>query len=258
LGIGFEKYDVLGVKICAIDLDDACKTIEDSIRQKKKAYVSVCPVSTIMSCQESRLALDSVNSADLATPDGMPVVWVGKFLRGRKNVGRVYGPDLMQRICAVSEKAGYKHYFYGSSQKVLEELQKRIKIIFPGLTVSGAYSPAFEGSSARDANNDLELINKSGADIVWVGLGSPKQDIWMYQNRDKLCASVLIGVGAAFDFLAGTKKQAPGWMQKSGFEWLFRLAQEPGRLWKRYIIGNSLFLYLLCKEFARKIKEGSV
>lgn len=243
-----EKFDILGVRISAINIGIASAVIEDAITKRNKIYVCVCPVSTIMECRKDENVLHSVNSADLATPDGMPVVWLGR-LSGNKDISRVYGPDLMLKICCASQKKGYRNYFYGSSPQVLEGLQKRLKILFPGLSITGLYSPPFRELSGEEDKEIIRIINNSNSDVLWVGLGSPKQDLWMRMHRDVINVPVIIGVGAAFDFISGSKKQAPKWMQRGGLEWLFRLICEPRRLWKRYLIGNVSFLYLVGKEF---------
>lgn len=242
-----KRFPILGVNISAINMNDALSAVRQAIEQKDKIYISVCPVSTIMECQSNAQAFESVNAADLATPDGMPVVWLGR-LKGHKNIKRVYGPDLMLEICRISEHKGYRNYFYGSTQNVLTGLSENLKRAFPALVVSGTYSPPFRDLSAAEEMQAIKNINKDSPDILWVGLGSPKQDIWMYRNRDKLNALVIVGVGAAFDFLSGIKRQAPKWMQRMGLEWLFRLIAEPQRLWRRYLIGNSLFICLLIAE----------
>ena len=245
-----DKVYILNVGISAIDMDDACVRIEEAILRKRKIYICVCPVSTIMACKRDENVLASVNSADLATPDGMAVVWMGRLL-GYKNIRRVYGPELMQHICDIAGKKGYRNYFYGSTQGVLNKLKENLLKKYPSLIISGMHSPPFRQLTRYEDDKIVEDINGSNSDIIWVGLGSPKQDIWMYEHRDKIDAAVMIGVGAAFDFLAGTKLQAPRWMRDNGFEWLFRLVTEPKRLWKRYLIGNSIFLWLFLKEFVK-------
>lgn len=247
-----KHFDVLGVKVSAINMEDACVAVEETIAQNKKGYVCVCPVSTVMECQNDSVMLKSVNTATVVTPDGMPVVWLGK-MKGHNGVSRVYGPDLMLEVCRISAAKGYKNYFYGSNHNVLERLQERLKTLFPGFVVSGAYSPPFRKLSKEEDNEIIRMINETKPDILWVGLGSPKQDIWMYEHKDKLNVAVMLGVGAAFDFISETKLQAPKFMQKIGLEWLFRLSCEPKRLWKRYLIGNPLFIYLICREFVRSI-----
>ncbi|MDD5355733.1 MAG: WecB/TagA/CpsF family glycosyltransferase [Candidatus Omnitrophica bacterium] len=241
------KFYILNVGISAIDMDDACLVVEDAILKRQKKYICVCPVSTIMECKKNEKVLRSVNSADLATPDGMPVVWIGK-MRGYRNIRRVYGPELMWKICGISVKNGYKHYLYGSSPDVVSKLKERLNEKYRGLIISGSFSPPFRQLTQDEDDEIVKEINNSNSDIVWVGLGSPRQDLWMYEHRDRLNVPVMIGVGAAFDFLAGTKPQAPRWIRNNGFEWLFRLITEPNRLWYRYLVSGSLFIYYVGVE----------
>jgi len=159
----------------------------------------------------------------------------------------------MRLICDLGQDRGYRHYFYGGTEAALEKLVMALKQTYPKINIVGQYSPPFRPLNPEELKQVIDNINKSQADILWVGLGSPKQDFWIKENRDKLNVSVMVGVGAAFDFLSGANKQAPRWMQKTGLEWLFRLACEPKRLWRRYIIGNPRFVYLLIKHcFKRK------
>ncbi|MDP2939833.1 MAG: WecB/TagA/CpsF family glycosyltransferase [Candidatus Omnitrophota bacterium] len=246
-----KRFDILGVKVSAINMEDACSFINEAIIKNKKIYVCVCPVSTIMECYRNKNILKSVNLADLVTPDGMPVVWMGK-IKGHNNIRRVYGPDLMLETCKLSQKSGYRNYFYGSTDYCLGKLQNRLKQIFPNLIISGVFSPPFSELFFEEDGRDIEIINQSKSHILWVGLGSPKQDIWMSKFRDKLNVPVIIGVGAAFDFLAGTKIQAPRWIRDSGFEWFFRLITEPKRLWRRYLVDGSLFIYYAARELIFK------
>lgn len=249
--INSKEFRILNVRISAIDLNNAYSLVEEAVLKRQKKYICVCPVSTIMECKRNKKVLISVNSADLATPDGMAVVWIGRIL-GHKNIRRVYGPELMQNICGISLKKRYKHYFYGSSPEVVNKLKEKLKEKYPGLIISGSFSPPFRQLTEEEDNRIVAEINRSNPDIVWVGLGSPKQDIWMYGHRDRINAPVLIGVGAAFDFLAGAKPQAPRWMRNNGFEWLFRLVTEPNRLWRRYLVNYPLFVYYVLVELASK------
>ncbi len=249
------KFIILGVGISAIDINDACSLVVDSILYKRKIYICVCPVSTIMECKRNKKVFMSVNSADLATPDGMPSVWIGKML-GFKNIRRVYGPELMQEICEISQKNSYKNYLYGSSSNVLSKLREKLNIKYPTLIISGIFSPPFKQLTKDEDDRIVKDINSNNPDIVWVGLGSPKQDLWMYEHRKKINAPVMIGVGAAFDFLAGTKPQAPRWMRDAGLEWFFRLVTEPKRLWRRYLVDNTLFVwYVGCDLLLRLFRK---
>lgn len=249
-----ERFDLLGVNVSAVNLKKACEVIDGFIQGDHKAYVCVAPVSTIISCQEDEAYRRVVNQADMVTPDGMPVVWCGKS-SGYPQVERTYGPDLMLMVCGQGRIKGYRHFFYGGTEGVLKKLEECLRNKFPGIAIAGRYAPPFRALTAQEEKDVVEQVNRSQADIVWVGLGSPKQDFWMQQIRGKLNASVLIGVGAAFDFISGVKPQAPRWMQQAGLEWLFRLCSEPRRLWKRYLIGNTKFvLLLLCQMISPRRK----
>ncbi len=246
-----EKFQILGVDIDVVNLSLAWERIHRWVTEKTKVYICVVPVSTIISCQENPSYKDVINQADMATPDGMPVVWLGKMF-GHKLIERTYGPDLMRNVCRQGVSYQYKHFFYGSTPEVLKKLVARLTKDFPGLMVAGQYSPPFEDQVHPEEESIIGKINQSKADILWVGLGAPKQDFWMVQNRNQINVPVMIGIGAAFDFLSGVKKQAPGWMQRVGLEWFFRLWCEPRRLWKRYLIGNSKFIGYLIRDLFRK------
>jgi N-acetylglucosaminyldiphosphoundecaprenol N-acetyl-beta-D-mannosaminyltransferase len=238
------QVNILGVGISAISMEDALEQIAYWIEHRDRDYVSVCNVHTVMECQQDPHMRRAVNGAGMATPDGMPLVWLGRKKSGR-DVRRVYGPDLMLALCQLSARRGYSHYFYGGAEGIPELLAERLKARIPGLEVAGGYSPPFRPLTPEQDARIVSQINAAHPDIVWVGLGTPKQDLWMASHRDRLTAPVLIAVGAAFDFHAGRKKQAPRWMQRSGLEWLFRLMTEPRRLWRRYLVYNPLFVTLV-------------
>jgi N-acetylglucosaminyldiphosphoundecaprenol N-acetyl-beta-D-mannosaminyltransferase len=197
-------------------------------------------VHGVMECQRDAELRRIHNSAGLVVPDGMPLVWLS-WLAGNHHVGRVYGPDLMLACCDAS-RGRRRHFLYGGAKGVPERLADRLRDRFPGLLIVGAYSPPFHPLSHAEALAVTRQINDAKPDIVWVGLSTPKQERWMAAQRGVLNAPVLVGVGAAFDFHAGLKAQAPRWMRRSGLEWLFRLLTEPRRLWRRYLINNPLFL----------------
>jgi N-acetylglucosaminyldiphosphoundecaprenol N-acetyl-beta-D-mannosaminyltransferase len=185
----------------------------------------------------------------MVTPDGMPLVFLGRWL-GHYHVERVYGPDVMLAFSELSAARGYTHFYYGGAEGLPEKLADTLRQRFPGLKVVGTYSPPFRALTPEEDQAIVERINAANPDVVWVGLGCPKQDIWMAQHRDKLHAPVLIGVGAAFDFLSGQKQQAPHWMQRYSLEWLYRLAHEPRRLWRRYLLYNPYFIFLVLLQIA--------
>ena len=242
-----KAVDICDVPVSSVNIPQACGIIGGWINDRKKTYVCVAPVSTIVDCQSDQEYKKVLDNADMITPDGMPLVWIGK-LKGDRNIERTYGPDLMQALCAAGEKGGYKHYLYGGAESTCSLLENVLKRKFPNIDIRGHYAPPFRPAHAREDKEIIDEINRLNPDILWVGLGSPKQDFWMHEHRDRLEVPVIIGVGAAFDFIAGIKKQAPRWMQRCGLEWFFRLCSEPGRLWKRYLFGNTKFIYLLIKN----------
>ena len=242
------RLNILGVGISVLTLPQAVAQISGWIEQPARQYVSVCTVHTVMECQRDEMMRQAVNRAGLGTPDGMPLVWLSRWWQKRAEVSRVYGPDLMLALCAASVERGYRHYFYGGAAGTPERLAETLQQRFPGLAVAGTYSPPFRPLTPAEEAEIIARINQAEADVVWVGLGTPKQDLWMFRQRPHLTAPVLIGVGAAFDFHTGHIPQAPGWMQQSGLEWLFRLIQEPGRLWYRYLVYNPLFVVLLAAQ----------
>lgn len=246
------KYiDIFGVHVSAVNIQLACEHIERWIKTRRRTYVCVAPVSTIVDCQDDLDYRNVVNCADMVTPDGMPLVWLGK-LSGDRDVERTYGPDLMLTLCSISQERGYTHYLYGGTNKTCQLLEEALKKRFPRLNIIGRFSPPYRSDFIEENVGVIDEINRLGVDILWVGLGSPKQDFWIYQHRDQLNVPVILGVGAAFDFLSGVKRQAPRWMQKCGLEWFFRLCCEPKRLWKRYLMGNTKFIYLCMRSMIIK------
>lgn len=239
----FLRVNILGVGINAITLPQALRQISTWIDTQTRQYVCVCTVHTVMECQKDDKMRQAVNQAGLATPDGMPLVWLSSKMNPGA-VERVYGPDLMLALCELSVAQGYKHFFYGGAAGVADLLAEKLQQRFQGLKIAGTYSPPFRPLTDEEDAHIINAINESKPDIIWVGLGTPKQDLWMAQHRNQLTAPVLIGVGAAFDFHTGRIAQAPKWMQNAGLEWLFRLWQEPKRLWYRYLVYNPLFIIL--------------
>jgi N-acetylglucosaminyldiphosphoundecaprenol N-acetyl-beta-D-mannosaminyltransferase len=238
------RSNILGVGVSAINMEIALRTIEGWISRQETHYVCVTGVHGVMeSCRDDELRRIH-NAAGLVTPDGMPLVWLSRMM-GFGQVERVYGPDLMLAVCERSAAKGYRHFFYGGAKGVAERLISRLQSRIPGLLLAGNYSPPFRALSPAEDAAVVKRINAAEPDIVWVGISTPKQERWMAQHRSRLNAPVLIGVGAAFDFHAGIKRQAPCWMQKNGLEWLFRLAAEPRRLWRRYLTNNPAFLWLM-------------
>ena len=240
-----EKVNVLGVGISAVTMDQAVQTIEQWIQGKDRTrYVCATGLHGVMESQRHPHIRRAHNQADMVVPDGMAVVWAMHWL-GYRWVERVYGPDLMLGLCERSLHVDYRHFLYGGAPGVPELLGRRLQERYPGLTIVGTYSPPFRPLTPEEDAEVVELINQTRPDIVWVGLSTPKQELWMAEHVSKLHNVVMIGVGAAFDFHAGIKRQAPPWMQRHGLEWLFRLLQEPRRLWKRYLPNIPTFFFLL-------------
>jgi len=244
------EVNILGVGVSAINMQQALQILDHWIVEGERHYVCITGVHGIMESQRDETLRNIHNRAGLVTPDGMPLVWFSRW-KGRKAVGRVYGPELMLQICQQSVPRGYKHFFYGGAGGVPELLAEKLTKKFPGLNIVGTYSPPYRNLSKEEDQQITAMINDKNPDIVWVGLSTPKQEHWMSQHHNRIKASVMAGVGAAFDFHAGLKKQAPKWMQRNGLEWLFRLSTEPKRLGKRYLTNNPKFLWAIALQELR-------
>jgi N-acetylglucosaminyldiphosphoundecaprenol N-acetyl-beta-D-mannosaminyltransferase len=235
------RVNVLGVGLSAINLDLALAAIGDALLSRTKGYICVTGVHGVSEAQGDPGFRAILNGAFLNTPDGMPMVWMGRW-QGHGQMARVYGPDLMLRVCEWTCSRGLTHFFYGGGPGVAEELGRRLQERFPGLQVAGTYTPPFRPLTPAE---EADLARRVGAlkpDVFWVGLSTPKQETFMAGHWQSLEATLFLGVGAAFDFHAGRVRQAPRWMQRSGLEWFFRLVCEPRRLWKRYLKNNPLFV----------------
>lgn len=242
-----KRVKILDVLIDAINMDQAIQRISEWIDTKRKSYVCVAPVATVVSALDDDKYLEVLNHADMVTPDGMPIVWVGRA-KGYREMGRVCGPDMMKKICIDPCLSHCRHFFFGATDQTLHELQEQLRKWNPDIKICGAIAPPFRDKAQVEDDDVVGRINHAQPDILWVGIGAPKQDYWMALNRDRIDAPVLVGIGAAFDFLAGNKPRAPKWMQKIGMEWFFRLCCEPRRLWRRYVIGNTRFCFEFLKE----------
>ena len=235
------RVNVLGVGISVLNLNSALDAIAAAVRERRKGYICVTGVHGVMEAQADENFKTILNRAFLCTPDGMPMVWAGK-LAGHKEMRRVYGPDLMLDVCAWSEPSGAKHFFYGGADGVAELLAQKLKEKFPKLQTVGTFTPPFRALDEIEVKNLQAQIRAAQPDILWVGLSTPKQEKFMAEFLPKLDVTLMIGVGAAFDFHSGRVKQAPRWMQRSGLEWFYRLCSEPRRLAKRYFRNNPLFV----------------
>jgi len=239
-------HSVFGSPIDVVDWQSSVARIAGWAAARESRYVCICNVHSVVTATQDREFADVIRGADMSTPDGAPVAWlIGKQQKCTQH--RINGPDLMWRYLAEGEAQGGPVFLYGGTDETLGILRSRLRREFPALRIAGCYSPPFRPLTQDEDHQVVEMINASGATTVWVSLGCPKQEKWMAAHRGRVRA-VMIGVGAAFDYHAGTIKRAPLWMQKNGLEWLHRLASEPGRLWKRYLVTNSLFSFLAARQ----------
>jgi N-acetylglucosaminyldiphosphoundecaprenol N-acetyl-beta-D-mannosaminyltransferase len=238
-----EKVCVLGVNVSAITMADALAQIEAWIALRQQTYVCITGAHGVIASRDDPVLRQILNRAGLVTPDGMPLVWMSHAL-GNKHTSRVYGPDLMRELSDVSARRGYRQFYYGGADHVAERLADSLARRYAGLQIAGHYCPPFRALTPEEDEAIVSRINAARPDIVWVGLSTPKQEYWMASHLGRIEAPVMIGVGAAFDFLSGLKPQAPAWMQRRGLEWCYRLGTEPRRLWRRYLSIVPRFLVL--------------
>lgn len=244
-------FSVLGVSVDSMQIPSVIERLEDWICTRKGCrYVAVTGMHGVTEAHHDAELRNILNSADMVVPDGMPLVWIAR-LRGHPLKRRVYGPELMLTFFEMTVSKGYRHFLYGGAPGLPERLAATLQQRFPGTIIAGTHSPPFRALSTEEDAEIVGMINRAAPDVVWVGLSTPKQERWMYNHRETLTAPVLVGVGAAFDINSGAKKQAPKWMREYGLEWLFRLIQEPRRLWHRYLVLGSKFLLLVVLELIR-------
>jgi N-acetylglucosaminyldiphosphoundecaprenol N-acetyl-beta-D-mannosaminyltransferase len=258
------KQDVLGVGISATNYSEVMAACAGWIARRAVArapsparYVCVTSVHGVMEARKDNTFREILNGADIATPDGMPLVWALRSF-GETQQERVYGPDLMLMLCAQAERMGHRIFLYGGRAETLEALCQNLLKRFPGLTIAGKHSPPFRPPTESEEREICAMIARSNSDLLFVGISTPKQERWMADHKALFPGLVMVGVGAAFDFHAGRVSQAPAWMQARGLEWLYRLGKEPLRLWKRYVLITPWFipcwgmqkLSLIIHEFA--------
>ena len=245
---------LLGVSLALIDYERTLAWIDAAVAAGRRGYVCVAAVHTVMACREDAQLRAAVHGASFTVPDGQPLVWALNAL-GHGLPHRVYGPELMERACARAAASGQRFYLYGGrNHGALAELARTLRLRHPGLKIVGGHCPPFRPLSAAEDEAIAEAINRSSADVVWVGIGVPKQEKWMARMRERLDAPVLVGVGAAFDFHAGLVPQAPDALQRLGLEWAFRLVQEPRRLWRRYLRYNPRFVLGFVRQLGRHVR----
>jgi N-acetylglucosaminyldiphosphoundecaprenol N-acetyl-beta-D-mannosaminyltransferase len=222
----------------------------DAVRRREKGYICVTGVHGVMEAQRDPAFRRVLNDSFLCTPDGMPMVWMS-WLQGRRETSRVYGPDLMQEVLQPSPKHGVRHFLYGGHNGSGELLRRKLLDRFPGLQIVGVFEPPFRPLNADEEAALIAQVRECEPDIIWVGISTPKQEFFMSRYLSLLDTSLMVGVGAAFDMFTGVQRQAPRWIQRSGFEWFYRLCQNPKRLWKRYLRNNPQFVVLAAIQLLR-------
>ncbi len=250
------RAEVLGTLLAISDYEEVIDWMRAVIAADARAWVTAAAVNLVMSAREQERTRAAIGEATLAVPDGQPLVWALRAL-GHAHATRVYGPELMARFCARAAGDGIPVFLYGGrTPDALARLEASLCERYPGLTIAGSFWPPFRELDAREEESVVAQIEDSKARVVWVGTGQPKQELWMARMRARLSAPLLVGVGAAFDFHAGLVPQAPAWMQRNGLEWLYRLAHEPRRLWRRYARYNPLFVAAFTAQWMRNRRRS--
>ncbi len=240
-----QTLDILGCRVHRVSLPDAIERLDALIRQGGTHQAVVLPVNSVMEGRRDRRFLAICNSAALTLPDGVPLLWASRLL-GAPIPGRVAGSELFWELCRLAQEKGYSCFLLGSTPVVLARLERALRRDFPRLRIAGSYAPPFAREFPREVNEEIvRRVNEARPDILWAGLGAPRQEKWIHANRQKLAVRVAIGVGAAFDFCSGTVRRAPRWMRKVGLEWFYRFLREPRRLFRRYFIDATPFLPLV-------------
>jgi N-acetylglucosaminyldiphosphoundecaprenol N-acetyl-beta-D-mannosaminyltransferase len=243
------RVNILGVGVDAVDMNQAVASIVSSVATQKKGYVCLGGVHGIMEAQRDMRLRTVYEKAALVAPDGMPTVWIGR-LQGFCAIRRVFGPDLMIEVMKNAELRDCSHFLCGGDDGVAEELRDRLMMRFPYLRIAGSYAPPFRAMTASEEAEMVADVARTKPDIIWVGMGTPKQDLFMAKYLPLLNTSVMIGVGAAFLYHTGRLRDSPRWVKQAGLQWVDRLIQEPRRLWKRYLVGNPKFIALLAMQLA--------
>lgn len=240
-----QRFRVIDCMISCAGFERITDSVLRQISDDKGGYVCFVNAHTTVTARKDKKLRDIINNSHISAADGKPLAVIGR-LRKIHNVQHVPGPDYLPYL--LSQSGGLRHYFFGSTEDTLTALVNNVQCRYPDAVIAGWFSPPFTLQTTSEEEHIIETINATKPDVIWVGLGAPKQEYWMSKNWEKLRPAILMGVGAAFDFHAGTKKRAPSWCQKLGIEWLYRLSQEPARLWQRYAVTNTLFLYYVGKE----------
>ena len=241
--VGQQRVNILGVAVSAISMPSALAATQEFLAGDERSYICVTGVHGIIEAQDDESFRTILNGSFLTTPDGMPTVWLGRH-HGFKQMTRVYGPDYMVAMCELSARRGYRHFLYGGKPGVAEQLREKLTRRFPGLKIVGTYTPPFRPLNAAEEAELMAQLEALDVDLLWCGLSTPKQERFMHSYLHRLPVKLMVGVGAAFDLLTGNVNETPDWMKKRGLQWLYRLIQEPRRLWRRYLINNPRFLWL--------------
>jgi len=249
------QFSVLGVPVSIIDRRTAYEAIRAWRRAGTAQLVCIRDVHGLMQSLEDPAMLAIQRMAGMVTPDGMPLVWIGR-LQGHREIERVCGADLVEFVCDHGREDGLRHFFYGGKPGVAEKMAERLKQRFPGLQIAGTYCPPFRPLSTEEDADVVALVRQTETDVLWVGISTPKQEFWMRDHLDRLPGVTMLGVGAAFDFISSEVRRAPLWMQRAGLEWLHRLCSEPRRLWRRYLVMAPKFVFMLAaSEAVRRFRS---
>jgi N-acetylglucosaminyldiphosphoundecaprenol N-acetyl-beta-D-mannosaminyltransferase len=242
------SFRILGTRVDPLTAPGAIAEIESWIEAGERGRcVALTNVNNVMEARHNSRFHAAMEAMDLSLPDGMPLAWLARRL-GHRGARRIAGPDFVPEFCQSTAHHHYRHYFYGAAPGIAEKMARNLQQMAGGMEIAGAFSPPFRALSAEEDNYIVEMINRAKPDVLWVGLGCPKQEYWVVEHRDRLNVPVILAVGQAFDIHAGTLKRAPRWMREHGLEWLFRLLSEPRRLWRRYLISNSQFVFFVALE----------
>lgn len=252
-----EYADILGIRVSAINLNRAVQIAKRWIAIEKSGYVCVTGVHGVMEAQKSKELRNILNHAVMNTPDGMPMSWVG-WLQGFDEMDRVFGPDFMSAVCQLSSEQNYRHFLYGGRPGVAQELKELLELKFSGLQVVGTYTPPFRALNAEEENELLAQVHASGPHILWVGLSTPNQELFMAHYVDRLQVPLLVGVGAAFDYHTGRIRDCSPWIKRAGLQWLHRLFQDPWRLWRRYLSSNLTFVWRITLQLLRQRRHSRI
>lgn len=244
-----KSRNILGIEVNFLSFPDVLQIMDNWINERDRChYIVATGMHGIMESRRNARFRKIAEESDLFVPDGFSLVLLAR-LKGEKSVSRISGPDLMWESCNHASRLGHKLFFYGDTDETLKLLVEKCQLVFPNIDIVGYYSPPFRLLTQEENIFVIDMINSSGADILWVGLGLPKQEEWIYANKDLLRVPVVVGVGAAFKFISGSVKRAPRWIRDNGFEWLWRLIMEPRRVWKRVILDGPHFVYCVLREY---------